>query len=113
MSSIPGIAPIAPLTPLSQTVKVDSVSNAGIPNSMNGAQKAGTDFASFLNNALQQVDALQKNADAASIGLATGQTQDLSTAMIALEKANLSLSLTVEVRNKVLDAYDQIMRMQM
>ncbi len=112
MSLIPGIAPIMPLTPINQAFKLDSVSNNADLNIKDGAQKAGTDFAKFLNNAIQQVDALQQNADAASIGIATGQTQDLHTAMIALEKASLSLSLTVEVRNKVLDAYNQIMRMQ-
>ena len=111
MSSMPGIAPILPIASISQPVKLDSVLGTS-PNLTDGAQKAGTDFANFLNDALHQVDTLQKNADAASIGIATGQTQDLHTAMVALEKANLSLSLTVEVRNKVLDAYNQIMRMQ-
>ena len=96
---------------MSQPVKLDSVIGTN-PNLTAGTQPAGTDFGSFLKDALQQVDALQKNADAASLSLSTGQTQDIHTAMIALEKANLSLSLTVEVRNKVLDAYNQIMRMQ-
>ncbi|MHB8126773.1 MAG: flagellar hook-basal body complex protein FliE [Desulfitobacteriaceae bacterium] len=104
MSFIPGITPLLPLTPLDQTGKIASGTD--------GVQKASADFANFLNDALHQVDTLQKNAGAASIGLATGQVQDLHTAMVALEKANLSLSLTVEVRNKVLDAYNQIMRMQ-
>ena len=100
MSLIPGIAPLMPLT---------NDVNLKLPE---GAQKAGTDFANFLNDAIQQVDALQKNANVASIGIATGQTQDLHTTMVALEKASLSLSLTIEVRNKVLDAYNQVMRMQ-
>lgn len=112
MSLISGITPLIPLTPINQTIKPDSVLNQTNLNATDGAQKAGTDFANFLNDALHQVDSLQKNADAASIGIATGQSQDLHTAMVALEKANLSLSLTVEVRNKVLDAYNQIMRMQ-
>lgn len=77
-----------------------------------GAAKVGADFGQFLNDALQKVDNLQKEADVASVGLATGQIQDLHTAVIAMEKASLSLSLTVEVRNKVLDAYHEVMRMQ-
>jgi len=77
-----------------------------------GAAKVGADFSQFLKDALQEVDNLQKQAEVASIGLATGQIQDLHTAVIAMEKASLSLSLTVEIRNRVLDAYQEIMRMQ-
>ena len=76
------------------------------------AQTGGPDFSKFLTDALSQVDALQKNADAASLQLATGQVDDLSSVMIAIEKASLSLSLTVATRDKVLDAYNQVMRMQ-
>ena len=96
--SISAIAPIIPLGP-----------NISIGDE---AQKTGPDFSKFLTDALSQVDALQKNADEASLQLATGQVDDLSSVMIALEKANLSLSLTVVTRDKVLDAYNQIMRMQ-
>lgn len=99
MSSIPGIAPLLPLTTVNQADKIEPVLNKA-------------DFAGFLKNELYKVDALQKNADVSSIELATGQTQDLHTVMVALEKASLSLGLTIEVRNKVLDAYNQIMRMQ-
>jgi flagellar hook-basal body complex protein FliE len=96
------ISAITPISPMS------------LPNisSGDGAQKAGPDFSKFLTDALSQVDALQKNADAASLQLATGQVDDLSSVMVAIEKASLSLSLTVAMRDKVLDAYNQIMRMQ-
>lgn len=77
-----------------------------------GAGKVGADFGQFLQDALQKVDNIQKEADVASFGLATGQIQDLHTAVLAMEKASLSLSLTVEVRNKVIDAYHEVMRMQ-
>ena len=101
--------PLGALNPITPT-SLESTPNI---SSGDGAQKAGTDFSKFLTDALGQVDALQKNADIASTQLATGQVQDMSTAMVALEKANLSLSLTVSVRDKVLDAYNQVMRMQM
>ncbi len=77
-----------------------------------GAAKVGEDFGQFLQDALHRVDALQKEASVASLGLATGQIQDLHTAVIAMEKASVALSLTVEVRNKVIDAYHEMMRMQ-
>ena len=96
---------IAAITPLS----IETSPNI---SSGDGTQKAGGDFSKFLNDALGQVDALQKNADAASLQLATGQVDDLSSVMVALEKASLSLSLTIATRDKVLDAYNQVMRMQ-
>lgn len=110
ISPIPAINPVFlnSLNPLQGVQQKDD--SLGING--NGAAKVGADFSQFLADALKEVDALQKNADVASVGLATGQIQDLHTAMVALEKANLSLSMTVEVRNKVLDAYHEIVRMQ-
>jgi flagellar hook-basal body complex protein FliE len=105
------IAPIMPLGPLNAITPLSLETSPNI-NSGAGAHKAGPDFSQFLRDALSQVDALQKNADAASLQLAAGQVDDLSSVMVALEKASLSLSLTVATRDKVLDAYNQIMRMQ-
>jgi flagellar hook-basal body complex protein FliE len=105
------IAPIMSLGPLNPLTPLSSGTSANI-SSGDGAQKAEPDFSKFLTDALSQVDALQKNADTASLQLATGQVDDLSSVMVALEKASLSLSLTVATRDKVLDAYNQIMRMQ-
>lgn len=107
------IQPIVPLTPLSPLTPLTATGVVKTPTSSAGANTAGTNFAKFLEDALNQVNALQNNAGAASIGLASGQVQDLSTVMVALEKASLSMSLTVAVRDKVLDAYNQVMRMQM
>lgn len=112
--SISAIAPIIPLGPLSALtpitpINLDTSQKIGLGD---GAQKTGTDFSKFLTDALGQVDALQKNAEAASLQLATGQVDDLSSVMVAIEKASLSMSLTVATRDKVLDAYNQVMRMQ-
>ena len=109
------IQPIAPIMPLGAMNLITPTSLESKPNisSGDGAQKAGTDFSKFLNDALSQVDALQTKADVASQQLAMGRVQDMSEVMVALEKASLSLSLTVSVRDKVLDAYNQVMRMQM
>jgi len=110
MSILP-IAPIMPLGPI-KTIDLSGPEAAPSVGSGDGAKKAGADFSKFLSDALSQVDALQTKGDTASLALATGQVQDLSEVMVALEKANLSLSLTVATRDKVLDAYNQIMRMQ-
>ena len=104
-------APIAPIMPLGLITPI-APTNLEPQSVASGVGKSGTDFSKFLTDALSQVDALQKNADAASLQLATGQVDDLSSVMVAIEKASLSLSLTVATRDKVLDAYNQIMRMQ-
>lgn len=110
--SISAIAPIVPLGAMNP-ITPTSLEDTPQASSRDGAQKVGGDFSKFLNDALSQVNALQSKADTTSLGLATGKVEDLSGVMVALEKASLSLSLTVQVRDKVLDAYNQIMRMQM
>ena len=110
------INPIAPINPLilNQLNSVQGTKQGEDKASLNsvGAAQVGADFGQFLHEALQKVDNIQKEAEVASLGLATGQIQDLHTAVLAMEKASLSLSLTVEVRNKMIDAYHEVMRMQ-
>ncbi|WP_425806947.1 flagellar hook-basal body complex protein FliE [Desulfitobacterium sp. Sab5] len=112
--AVNAIPPINSINMINPGTAVNPVQNTNANiGQTNGIGKASSDFGQFLSDALNQVDALQKTADAASIGLATGQIQDIHTVMIALQKASLSLNMTVEARNKVLDAYQEIMRMQM
>jgi flagellar hook-basal body complex protein FliE len=72
----------------------------------------GADFASFFQNALQEVNKLQLDADAANVKLATGTIEDIAPVVIATEKASIALQLTVQVRNKIIEAYNDVMRMQ-
>ncbi len=70
-------------------------------------------FMEYLKNALGEVDGLQKEAAASADKLALGNEAYLHNTMIAYEKANLALQLTIEVRNRVVEAYQEITRMQM
>lgn len=72
----------------------------------------GSDFSAVLKNALDNLEKSQVEGEAISAALATGQVEDFHTPVIALEKASLTLGLAVNVRNKVIDAYREIMRMQ-
>nr|WP_312889785.1 flagellar hook-basal body complex protein FliE [Pelorhabdus rhamnosifermentans] len=74
--------------------------------------ETGVTFGQLLSNALGDVNKLQLDANQASVNLATGKVQDISEAVIATEKASMALQLTMQVRNKVIDAYQEIMRMQ-
>lgn len=69
-------------------------------------------FGDMFKQALQEVNATQKESETLTNQLVTGEVQDIHEVMIASQKASLSLQLTVQVRNKVVEAYQEIMRMQ-
>ena len=69
-------------------------------------------FGQYLGEALGDVNNLQKDSDRINAALASGQLEDVSQAVIASEKATMALQLTLQVRNRAIDAYQEIMRMQ-
>jgi len=76
------------------------------------AEKAAGSFQKMFSEALNNVESLQNKADDLTKSLATGELNDIHQVMIAAEKASLSLQFVVQVRNKVIDAYQEVMRMQ-
>lgn len=75
-------------------------------------QEGKISFGEYLKNALQETDRLQKEADLAVQELAGGNLDNLHDLMIAVEQAQLSLQLTVQMVNKVVQAYQEVYRMQ-
>jgi flagellar hook-basal body complex protein FliE len=69
-------------------------------------------FASVLSSAVQQVDNLQAMAEQKVTGLLTGNGQDIHAATLAVERASLAFDLMLQVRNKVVSAYQEISRLQ-
>jgi flagellar hook-basal body complex protein FliE len=67
-----------------------------------------SDFMGTLRNAMDQVNQLQSEADGKVTQLLTGNGQDVHSAMIAVEKANLAFQMMVQVRNKIVQAYQQV-----
>jgi flagellar hook-basal body complex protein FliE len=84
------------------------------PNfSVNPVQPSqSSSFAKTLQTSLEQVNRLQLEADATINGLANGKRTDIHQTMIAVEKASVSFELLMQIRNKVISAYDKIMRTQ-
>ncbi|WP_040948667.1 flagellar hook-basal body complex protein FliE [Gorillibacterium massiliense] len=72
----------------------------------------GKQFGDFLNDALTQMNNQQAEADKLSQQYIMGEITDPSQALIATEKVSLGLELAVQTRNKVIEAYQDIMRMQ-
>lgn len=79
--------------------------------SENPSEAALESFSNILSDSIEQVSALQKNADAAVEKFVAGEL-DIADVMIETEKAGTALQLTLQLRNKVLEAYQEIMRMQ-
>lgn len=69
-------------------------------------------FASFLQKSMGDVNELLAQADKKSVELASGKSENLHDAMISFEKAETALKLMVQARNKAIEAYHEIMRMQ-
>ncbi len=72
----------------------------------------GYSFSDYLYQALDEVNRLQLDAQRQMDDFAAGRTDNIHQVMIAIEKADIALQLTVQVRNKIIDAYNEIMRMQ-
>jgi flagellar hook-basal body complex protein FliE len=81
--------------------------NGGIASST-----GGEGFTRLLGDMVGKVNELQGQADKAIERLATGESKGLHEVMIAMEKSNVSFQFLTQVRNKALDAYHEIMRMQ-
>jgi flagellar hook-basal body complex protein FliE len=86
-----------------KTTKLDSTSSS---------KEAGPSFADTLKEAVGNVNQLHVEADRKAQELATGKTDDIAGVMIAAEKADVALRAMVQVRNKIIDAYQEIMKMQ-
>ena len=76
-------------------------------------EKSGTGFGEVLKDAISTVNELQKQSDQQIQKFMTGESQDLHTTVIAMQKADLSFQMMMQVRNKIVQAYQEIMRMQM
>jgi flagellar hook-basal body complex protein FliE len=73
--------------------------------------KGQKSFVDFLKEGVTEVNNLQVSADAKATDLATGKSENLHETMLAMSQAELSFNFMVQVRNKALDAYNQIMNM--
>lgn len=70
-------------------------------------------FQNVLDSAIQTIESAQTDAATAVQRFLSGENEELHTAALAVQKAQISFDLGLQVRNKVVDAYQQIMQMQM
>lgn len=96
---------------------IKGVSSSALPEQIDnkGAVTQGDDkgkFADALKDAIAGVNDAQNNADKATEKMANGDMDDLHNVMIAGQKASTALETGVQVQSKVIDAYNEIMKMQ-
>lgn len=69
-------------------------------------------FGDLVNNFIDQTNATQMQSDVAIQDFATGKTDNVQQVVLALAKADMSFQLFMEIRNKLIDSYNELMRMQ-
>ncbi len=93
-----------------------SVQSVGVPQTAGAARRGGAgaagSFATLFREQLEQVSRMQSEADQGVQGLLTGQQTNLTEVFTATRKAEVAFSLLMEIRNKLVDAYTELKRMQ-
>ena len=84
--------------------------SADVRTGADRGDSGGAHFLDTLRSAVDQVGQLQSEADAQVASMLNGNGQDVHAAMIAVEKANLTFELMVQVRNKIISAYQEVSR---
>ena len=106
-TEIPGLAEAQMPAPVGG---VGGVSKPETPLTISGADKGG--FSNVLKQAVAEIDGKMQNAQVEQTKVLTGESTNLHQAMIAMQEASTAFTLMVEVRNKLVESYQEVMRMQ-
>ena len=101
-----------PIDPVTSVGAGSSIGNLG--SQAPGAESTGTTggFGDMLVDKIQSLEAMQKDANQKALALATGQSQDVASVVMAVERASLSIQLASQIRNRGVEAYQEIWRLQ-
>jgi len=94
---------------------VSSITPIPIPGAVTPGQSTGSSdaFSSILKNTIGTLESLQTNADTSIQKFLTGENDDLHTTVLATQRAEMAFELGLQVRNKVVSAYQEVMKMQL
>jgi flagellar hook-basal body complex protein FliE len=95
-----------PITSIRAPAVVPDLASASSP-------KAGSNFSSVLAGAIGRVDQAQQNSESSIQKFLSGEDEEVHKVALATQQAALSFDLFLQVRNKVVSAYQEVMRMQM
>ena len=96
-----------PISPIRPPAGIPPISPAGAPKT------AGAGFPSILTDAIGRVEQFQQNSQTAISKFLSGEDEEVHKVALATEQASLAFDLFLQVRNKVVAAYQEVMRMQM
>ena len=111
---IPGMAAVAPLPPMPSAPMAPTVGGASSASGTGAAAElsgGGLDFASSLTNAIEQLNTVNQNADSLATQAAAGTLKNPHEYILAANEASMTTQVAVAVRNKALEAFNEIMRM--
>ena len=98
-----------PLNPISPIPSFSPITGPTDP----GEQVDGISFSDLLKQTLREASEGDKSAEDASQNLMVGEGTDMHTAMLAVQKADINMMMMMAVRSKLIDAYREVMRMQL
>ena len=90
--------------------KIDNLNNIG--NISNKNNKADGSFENLLKKELETTNNMMQSADKAKADIATGKVEDLAKASITIQKAEMQMKMVLEVRNKAINAYKELLKTQ-
>jgi flagellar hook-basal body complex protein FliE len=94
-------------------MRVEGIDAVELSPLSRAARQRAPDFGKLFTDLVSKLSALESDADRLAQGLAAGEPVDIHEVMLALEKANLGFQLALQVRNKVIEAYQEVMRLQL
>jgi flagellar hook-basal body complex protein FliE len=109
ISGLPSVPGLSGVPNIDSTNGIDALTDGSDTSAVQGPND---NFAGMLSKGLENVQSTQKKADDLAVQVADGTLQDPAQYTMAANEASLGLQLTLAVRNKALDAFQEIMRMQ-
>ena len=98
------------INPLSPNL-MQLLNNEPVSSGTNRSTGTDSGFANILSEAFSNANNTDSADKASMLGMLTGESDDLSGLLIDAQKAELALQLALQIRNKVIDAYNEVMRM--
>ena len=99
------------LSPLSSSI-INLINTEPVASTVKTDSEHAGDFSDILTEAFKTAEVTDEVDKGTTIELLTGQSDDMSGLLLDAQKAEISLNLALQIRNKCLDAYNEIMRMQ-
>lgn len=96
----------------SSTVSSIAAQPAGSASGQVGKAAGGKDFSKLVTGFIQETNQAQVGSDQAINDLVTGKTDNVQQVVMAVANAEMSFQLFMEIRNKLIDSYNDLMRMQ-